>query len=345
VPFAFLGGMPQRPIGSIIQLMFRLLALLQLTRAALAFTAIADAWTVLLLRPPSVPADPMWLLILRMIITGVVSACLYGFGMALNDLLDARRDRIFARHRPIPSGRIGWRTAIITALLLMMTALFAAAMLMPLSNTYWPLSFLLAFATALLIVFYDATSKYLGGLGLLTLGLVRAIHCMIGNPQTPLLFLSMLLLTHVALISLVAYRYENKRPRLKWWDVATVITGLVVLNTTALAYMYWRGALVTENLPMLIGPGIAALVYLLWATFTLRQKKLTPRQRGERLILMGLFWLFIYDASILVSNGQYLAGVAITLLLVCAIVSFFGLRWLGRRLTQPRLTYRASSQN
>src|SRR4051794_14246290 len=196
--------------------MFRLLALLQLTRAALAFTAIADAWTVFLL---TVEEDHqrMELKIATMIVIAVVSFGLYGFGMALNDLLDARRDRIFAPRRPIPSGRIQPRWAVVTALALLMAAMLAAAFLTPLDlygrgvftehgmvltgADLVPYSFLFAFATAALIVFYDATSKYLGGLGLVTLGAIRALHCLIAQPKTPLLWLSMILLTHVIIVS------------------------------------------------------------------------------------------------------------------------------------------------
>src|SRR5262245_8219132 len=115
--------------------MFRLLALLQLTRAALAFTAIADAWTIILLRSPSTPPPPMHILILRMLVTGFASSGLYAFGMALNDLLDARRDRIFAPRRPIPSGRIAPRSAIVISLALLMLALTAAGILTPLQFT------------------------------------------------------------------------------------------------------------------------------------------------------------------------------------------------------------------
>ncbi len=213
--------------------MYRLLVLLQLTRAALAFTAIADAWTVLLLRMPGEAASGMGILIVRMMVTGVVSFGLYGFGMALNDVLDARRDQDFAPRRPIPSGRIQKRSAVLVALILLMVALLAAVLLTPLSvvgrsvlhtRDFVPYSFFFAIATAALIVFYDAASKYLGGIGLVTLGAIRALHCLIGNPKTPLLFLSMILLTHVVIVSTVGYRLENKRPRLHrqdivaWWS-------------------------------------------------------------------------------------------------------------------------------
>ena len=58
------------------------------------------------------------------------------------------------------------------------------------------------------------------------------------------------------------------------------------------------------------------------------------------LIGMGLFWLFVYDASMLLANGQILAGVAITLLLVCAIASFFGIRMLSRSMAAGKVGYR-----
>lgn len=327
------------------RLIFRLLALLQLTRAALAFTAIADAWAILLLRPPGAAAEPMPITIGKMAVTGVVSFGLYAFGMSLNDLLDARRDRIFAPRRPIPSGRIPPRFAIVVSIALLITALLAAAFLTPFHIMTipsphtadfipWPLLF--AALTAALIVFYDATSKYLGGLGLLTLGVIRALHCLVGNPRTPLLFLSMFLLTHVVIVSAIAYKLENKRPRLKMRDLLTIIAGLVVGNTLALLYMGGRGALNRETLPLLLGPATVAGIYMVWAASVLLGKQLGPRQKGERLMLFGLFWLFLYDASILLANHQALASLAITLLLICAVASFFAIRYLSRAFSSAR---------
>lgn len=327
------------------RLIFRLLALLQLTRAALAFTAIADAWAILLLRPPGAAAEPMPITIGKMAVTGVVSFGLYAFGMSLNDLLDARRDRIFAPRRPIPSGRIPPRFAIVVSMALLIMALLAAAFLTPFHIMTipsphtadfipWPLLF--AALTAALIVFYDATSKYLGGLGLLTLGVIRALHCLVGNPRTPLLFLSMFLLTHVVIVSAIAYKLENKRPRLKMRDLLTIIAGLVVGNTLALLYMGGRGALNRETLPLLLGPATVAGIYMVWAASVLLGKQLGPRQKGERLMLFGLFWLFLYDASILLANHQALASLAITLLLICAVASFFAIRYLSRAFSSAR---------
>jgi hypothetical protein len=138
----------------------------------------------------------------------------------------------------------------------------------------------------------------------------------------------------------VAYRLENKRPRLHARDWVAIVLGVLIGNGLALFYMGMRGALVLENLRMLIGPAVALLVYTGWAVALMGRQNLTARQKGERLMLMGLFWLFIYDASMLVSNGQYLAGLAITLLLLCAIGSFFGIRFLSRAMAVQKVGYR-----
>jgi hypothetical protein len=337
--------------------MFRLLVLLQLTRAALAFTAIADAWTVLLLYPHSNPDFPpassygphgFWVMVLKMLLMSVVSSGLYGFGMSLNDLMDMRRDRIFAKWRPLPSGRISPRSAIVVAILLLMASLAAAAgigaidLAFSKEQVYVPWSVIFAMATAVLIVFYDATAKYLGGIGLVTLGAIRAFHCLIANPKTPLLFLSMVLLTHIITVSLIGYRMEGKRPRLKKADWIICIVGIVVGNMLALGYMMLRHTFALQIGQMLIGPAVAMAAYIAWALLYLhlRRDRYTIRQKGERLVLMGLFWLFVYDASILFANNQVLAGIAVTVLMVCAIMSFFSLRRLGRYMSQPKLGYR-----
>src|SRR4051794_30171335 len=76
----------------------RLLTLLQLTRMALVFTAIADGWCGLALaraapwwpgRAPFAGVMEGW----QFLAMSLVSIGLYGFGMSLNDIIDRRRDR------------------------------------------------------------------------------------------------------------------------------------------------------------------------------------------------------------------------------------------------------------
>ena len=94
----------------------RLLTLLQLTRMALVFTAIADTQAALLLATTA-PHAGKWGVSLpqlasllhpwRMLTVAIISVGLYGFGMSLNDIIDRRRDRQISPGRPLPSGRVG----------------------------------------------------------------------------------------------------------------------------------------------------------------------------------------------------------------------------------------------
>ncbi len=308
--------------------MKRLLVLLQFTRFALAFTAVADAWAFMLLRPPGAAAPGH--LVARLLLTALVAGSVYAFGMTLNDVLDARRDRIFARWRPIPSGRLSPRAGIVIAFSLLLSAMFGAAMLgAVIARSYVPFSLLVVFAVAVLIVFYNATGKHLGGAGLLTLGVIRAVDCMVGHPTSSVVILPVFLLTHVALVSTVAYRLEGKRPRLKRKDFLIVLGSVALGDGLLVGYMALRGALGAFTQPLIFGPLVAMAAYVLWAAWVLK-RPLPPRKKGELLILTGLFWLFAYDAGILFANLQWKAGLAITALCFCSIGAFLLLRAWGR---------------
>src|SRR5262249_16131682 len=97
----------------------RLLSVLQLTRMALVFTAISNSICSFLLlaefkaridMPPS-GGYTVYVRPKKMAAVVLISIGLYGFGMSLNDIIDRRRDRQLAAHRPLPSGRIGVLTA------------------------------------------------------------------------------------------------------------------------------------------------------------------------------------------------------------------------------------------
>ncbi len=310
-------------------LMSRFLATLQLMRVALAFTAVADTWTIMFLHGPGrpAPANP----VVSLILAGATSFFLYSFGMVLNDLLDARRDRLFAPWRPIPSGRISPAAATVLSLLFLLLSLFSAAMLIVYQrHVLMPISLLLAMGVALLIVFYNAAAKYLGAIGLLTLGLIRALNCLIGKPNSHFLLLSMLLFTHITLAGAAAYYLESKRPRLKLKDVAAIPAGLLFLNGLMLAAMvYWHQI---NRLFLLdaLGLGLSFTAYFLWAGVIFFNRKIPPRVRGQRVMQIGLFWLFIYDSVLLASNGQPLAALVILALGVISVATFAILRLLGR---------------
>src|SRR5438093_13783605 len=106
----------------------RLFPLLQLTRMALVFTAISNSLcTLLLWLRWNHREESIWpyLQIRQVGAVALISCGLYGFGMSLNDIIDRRRDRQLAAHRPLPSGRLGLGTANATCGGLIALALLA----------------------------------------------------------------------------------------------------------------------------------------------------------------------------------------------------------------------------
>src|SRR5688572_22837046 len=186
----------------------RLLTLLQLTRMALVFTALADSLCTVLLAaaeragPGGSLADHVEPA--HVLAVACVSVGLYGFGMTFNDIIDRRRDRQIAAHRPLPSGRVGVATAHLVAFFLAALALAGGAFYSADLGGQW-MSFVLVVWTGMLIAFYDLAGKYLVWPGLLTLGLIRFFHALVPAPQVPVLWHPLLLLNHVAILSAVAY--------------------------------------------------------------------------------------------------------------------------------------------
>jgi len=307
----------------------RLLALLQLTRMALVFTAIADAYCTALLRM-EVFGDKEVLDARRMVAIAAVSVGLYGFGMSLNDIADRKRDLQIASHRPLPSGRVGLLTAHLIAILLGVGALTGALIYSNLVRDWGAV--ILTAITILLICFYDLAGKYLVGLGLLTLGLIRFTHALV-PARMPVVWHPLLLLNHVAILSLVAYRWEDKRPpltRIHYW---TVGGGLALIDIIVIAMIRQKHR--PQGLDMrlsLLIPLTAALVFVAIAWYV-RRRSPTSREAGQTMMLYGLLWLIVYDACFVY---MYKGGLAAALLLLLFPAAYFSvqlMRWWSKLMT------------
>ena len=99
-------------------------ALTELVRLPLTPTALADSMAGYAIAatlhgegfPVTAFSSPRLALVL------IVSVLTYWLGMATNDIFDIRRDRRIAGTRPLPSGALGLRGAIIFSVLLFMGA-------------------------------------------------------------------------------------------------------------------------------------------------------------------------------------------------------------------------------
>jgi hypothetical protein len=316
----------------------RLLTLLQLTRMALVFTAVADATCTLLLSAAaraeadrtslSSQIDPRQVLAL----VGV-SVGLYGFGMSLNDIIDRRRDQQISPARPLPSGRVGLVAAHVVCGLLIALALAAGAYYARLAGDWR--SVVLVGWTAMLIAFYDLAGKYLVALGLVSLGLIRFFHALVADPSVPLLWHPLWLLNHVAVLSTVAYQWEEKRPPLKLHHGWAVIGGLVLMDGLFIAFLasraprtHWANALRVG--PGLLPPVLAALAFVVLA-WRVRRRSTSSREAGQKLMLYGLLWLIVYDAAFVAGYVRdWAATLAVLMLLPVAYLSVQLMRWWSK---------------
>jgi 4-hydroxybenzoate polyprenyltransferase len=280
----------------------RVLSLLQLTRMALVFTAIADAQAALALSGQWAPAAAGW--------AGLMSLGLYGFGMALNDIIDARRDQMLAPGRPLPSGRVRpWVAHVIAGLLLGAGLLGAWRLDVALDRGFATLA--VAGVAAGLIAFYDVAGKYLVPVGLVALGLVRFTHATAADPGLTIVAHPLALLNFVTLLSAAAYALEEKRPPLRaghWIVTVLLLIGCnaIVLNRTGIDGPWAPGAAL---LAAAAGFGVVAAI--------LASRTSDRRELGRRLMLWGLLWLIVFDAAA-VATRDWRAALGILALLPIA---------------------------
>jgi 4-hydroxybenzoate polyprenyltransferase len=319
----------------------RLLPVFQLTRMALVFTALADSGCELMLWAKQrawMNHGVLWdeLDPKQCIALALVSIGLYGFGMSLNDIIDRRRDRQISPQRPLPSGRIGLGTAHVVCALLAVLALFGGEIYKAVTPDAG-LSLWLVVFTGALIVFYDFAAKYLVPLGLLSLGLIRFFHAAIAAPNLPVLWHPLLLMNHVTLVSTLAYYWEHKRPALRrthWWSM---VAGLILLDVLAVGLIWWRrhnvrvafpGGILTIR-PGLIGPAAAAIVFAVIAVW-IRRRSANSRAAGQALMLTGLMWLIVYDASFVVGFVGIPEGIMVLMFLPVTYCAVIIMRWWSR---------------
>ena len=315
----------------------RLLPILQLTRMALVFTAIADSYCTILLLWKVRNVDDA-LDARRMLSAAAVSIGLYGFGMSLNDIIDRRRDRQISPHRPLPSGRVGVVAAHVVCFLLIFGAI-VAGILYSLASGNW-MSLVLVAWTGLLISFYDIAGKYLVGPGLLTLGLIRFFHCLVPGPQVPVLWHPLLLLNHVTILSAVAYVWEQKRPTLTkahWWGV---LGGLGLLDVMAVLLLalrrgQWDVWWALNNDPSLapavwLALPVGAAVVFVFIAWAIRRTSPTSREAGQHLMLYGLLWLIVYDTCFVAAYAGWIPALLLLLLLPAAYLSVQLMRWWSK---------------
>jgi hypothetical protein len=144
---------------------------LQLTRPANLVTAIADILAGMAIAQFTFSSfEPVFLVLSTL--------GLYGGGVVMNDVFDAKLDATERPERPIPSGRVPLRSATMMGLSLLFMGILAAALFSFESG-------LIAITIALLTVIYNRFAKHHVFLGPLTMGMCRGGNLILGMSVLP----------------------------------------------------------------------------------------------------------------------------------------------------------------
>jgi 4-hydroxybenzoate polyprenyltransferase len=267
--------------------------LLKLTRFPLVFTAMADSAAGYLLAG----GPRSW----RFLLVAAVSALLYAAGMVFNDLADRERDRKLHPERPLPSGRVTIRAALIFGAILLGAAVLGSAIL-----GLWP-----ALATVGLIVLilaYDGVAKRVRIAGAATMAAIRGLNLILGglaslsqiHPWGPMAVLA----AYVFLLTL-------------WSTYEDTAVGKPMLAPLGAALVLAPG------LGIFTQGGVRAWVFfapIAWMLPWVGRAILRPgRERMMQVVRWGVLGIILLDAAFVAAAGRWVGSLAIAALLIPAL--------------------------
>ncbi|TLU99075.1 UbiA-like protein EboC [Dyadobacter luticola] len=168
---------------------------LQLTRPANLVTAIADILAGLAIAQFAFSDfSPAWLVLSTL--------GLYGGGVVMNDVFDAKLDSIERPERPIPSGRVPLSAAATMGISLLLLGIIAAGIFSIQSG-------MIAIVIAVLTVLYNRFAKHHVFFGPLTMGMCRGGNLILGMSVLPESFqkwglIALLPIAYIGAITLIS---------------------------------------------------------------------------------------------------------------------------------------------
>ncbi len=308
----------------------------QLARPGLALSAVSNGWMVVFLARSGLDQGVSGGLVVEgglplvLALTALVSGGLHAYGIALNDVLDARHDRLFVPERPIAAGRVSQRTGVIVALVGLLAALAAAAVLGTGSVS-------LTLAVAGGILFYNTVGKHFAVTGIVTLSLVRAGHMFVPCPTLGFVFPIGLVMTHTLLATAMAHAQSGKRPRLHPREVWRLAAAWVFWTLALVGWMSSRGtlALKQDSGQWWIVFGLATVFAVLgWRATSMPTPLRHRRTAGARTLNAAMRGLMLYDAAWLMGLGFFAPAAAHLTLFLTGWAMDHTLRW-GNGSTAP----------
>lgn len=306
---------------------------LKLTRVTTAFAAVADLWFVILWtratpQEPGVAAlgtRPLWVLLAGGAATAVG---LYAFGVSLNDLLDARRDRTIRPDRPLASGAVSMEAALSIVAGTLLLAVLGA-------STFGTDAVVMTVILAGAILVFNAAARFVPGVGLVLLGLIYAGHMLVPNVDLRFLWPVWLVMTHALVVYGVGYWLARKVPPISRRAVVASVLGWAFWSIV-LATIQWtrRGNerdLWLDWVPpaAMLWPALLAVAYAVFAIRRVRSVGIGPRA-AEKITRYGSMWLTLYACAWMFAAGHTRGGWILAGLAAVGFVCMTVLReWYG----------------
>ena len=274
----------------------KLIPYFKLTRAANIFTVVSNiAAAHIIALDGHITLEIIPLLI--------ISALLYHGGMALNDCLDVETDRLENPDRPLPSNEISQTRAWSLVIVFFALAEIIAASMM--STT----TLLLTTALVVMIVIYNRFVKS-GIPGSMVMGSCRYLNWMLGLSVAPLAFYSwitpipiLLYVTGLTILSKEEHSGANKTALLVCTILVLLALGMIFVGST-------------NSIPQSWTAYIAILLFAAWlikpVTTCWKEFKKANIIHLMKTLILGIIPL---DAIMVFSQGHYVAGILIALLL------------------------------
>lgn len=159
------------------------MGMLRLIRPANIVTAIADILAGVIIAGYPIAATSSFHSLQPVFLLVIATIGLYGGGVVFNDVFDAEIDKIERPERPIPSGVVSKRGAILLALLLLVIAIVAASFVH--EERFFSMSVLFTVVIAIAAVVYDKWGKHHNLLGPVNMGLCRGFNLLLGMSIIP----------------------------------------------------------------------------------------------------------------------------------------------------------------
>jgi 4-hydroxybenzoate polyprenyltransferase len=302
----------------------RILTAIQLTRLTLAFGAVSDLWFIILYSRmnqtayPDLPAVTLPLA-LALLCGAVVAVGLFAYTASLNDILDVRHDSAFSPQRPIPAGRIRASQATVVAIAALIISVLGSA---GFSGTGQVWAVCLTLLTAAGLLFYNAAGRFIPPVGIVTVGLIHAVHMFIPNHQLTFVLPVWLIMTHAMVIAALVHVLEDKRPMLTMRGFVGSAFGWLTWSAVLIwagshgARSLWPGAF---HISALAYPLLAIVGFICVAYWKVHGS--TTRIAGaEKLKRYGAMWQSLYGSAWMLAVGYVQAAIWLGLFALAGFV-------------------------